>query len=240
MANMETRSGLKPVNSGNLPFEITTDNVEEFLQGKFDAIMRQKRSNGEHVDDIKVTLMSIQISKIFVPFMILLPTSVLKSQGNGRNKGRNDEDEASIFNPDNSSGRIYIQEEIFQQLQIYGYTSDDARAFFSREWKNALGVDASGSEFLRYNRIPRVQALNRGKDQFVTCILDPIRLFYSMLEDPNHQSPFRIDIDKSTKIAGGVYKYFITRVPLSGKNKKKGFGNNKERFAFELQNRLKR
>lgn len=239
MFDMETRSGLKPENTGELPFKVTTEQVEDFVQSKFDAIVEQSRSVGEQIDDVKVTITTVTAGKAFAPFVILLPTTVLKSHN--PKKQKNGKKELAVFNPDNSSGKIYIHDGIFSQLQLYGYTTDDRRIFFDRNWKNALGVTQRDSEFLRYNSTPRVQRLNHGKDEFVTCLLDPLKVFSAMLEDcKNPGRNFDVCIEGFVKIAGGVYRYSVLRVPKNIKGKKKGQKNNKDRIAYELQNRIRR
>lgn len=241
MYDMETRSGLKPVNSGDVPFEITTEQAEDFIQKKFNAITRQARDNGENIEDVKVTLTTLLTGKAFAPFLIVLPTSILKSNNNNKKNRNGKKEELSIFNPVETSAKPYIHDGLHMQLQCYEYTTDDRRVFFDRNWKNALGVTQRDSDFLRYNSTLRIQKLNRGREEFITVLLDPLKVFSDMLENPNNPGKnFSVVIDEFVKVAGGMYKYHVVRVPKSGKNKKKGQKSNRERIAFELQNRMRR
>lgn len=229
---LKTRSGLVPVEN-ELPFNITTTDAEEFLQGKIDQMIAAINKNGGHQDDVKIMLFSSKCSRKFVPFMILLPTLVLK----GKDKKKRDSSELTIFNPENTEKQAILKNEFYVLLQCFMYDKNDEKSFFSNTARSSLGITLKTSHTLKANRIPKVQKLNKGNTEYVTCLIDPIRLFHDMLTDVNDRdTKFDVEVGDVEAIKNGNFKYEVYRV-LS-KKKNRNDRSLAERLAMEVNQRV--
>lgn len=198
MDNVKTKAGIQPVQT-ELPFIITTGEAEKFLQRKFSLL-------GGHLSNTQVSLFTTEVSKKFLPFMLLLPTSVMKGKGS-----RNSDGELSIFNPVNDDNRVNLQNEVFSTIAPYVFNKADEQAFFSPDWRREREVSASMSNKLKFTRTPHIQKYNNNKVQFVAMLIDPVRLFHDMLSDPDRKEQFQIQIGRSEKVKTGEYRYNVIK-----------------------------
>lgn len=214
---LKTRSGFTPDNS-NLPFHITTNEAENYLQGKVNGIVQSMRAAGKNIGDVEVGLFTTEPGTKFLPFVVSLPTSVLASEG----KGRKNANELAIFNPkdeDNNHG-VDLKEEFHNLFRIYTYNKQDEAAFFSQEWRRLRGVSRTTSGKIKEMRLPKILEFS-GNQKCVTFMLDPVRLFHDMLVIEGDNRPFYIEIEHWQRQGQGQYRYDIIRKIHSGKGKKK-------------------
>lgn len=233
--SLKTKSGLTPVEN-EIPFTITTEQAEAFLQKQFDgAVALCNQKDDEHRQgEVRIMLLTVKCSKKFAPFMLLLPTNVLM----GKKERKNDQ-ELDIFNPGSSDKIAKLKSPFFNLVGSYMYDKNDERCFFSNSWRQALGVSLKTSQMLKNNRIPKIQRFNKGQNEYVACMIDPLRLFHAMLasvdDNDDKINKFGVEIASTEQIKSGNWKYETYRV---ARKKKKGDRSLEERIAFEIGNRL--
>ena len=224
----QTRAGIQP-SEQELPFSITTADVEQYMQRKLNVVVNGMRQNGLYNgEDIEVKVITVEMGSKFIPFTVVLPMNVLKD------KRRHPKDELSIFNPKDSDATVTIYEPIMKMFASYVFDKADGEAFFSADWRRARGVSTTTSAVLKRNRLPRIQKLNNGTMERVTFLIDPIRVFHDMLMMNDNNTNFRVEIDNWQKIRSGEFRYDMKRV-INKKKGKKG-GNN---FADELNRKMR-
>ena len=212
----KTRAGIVP-SEQELPFSITTSQVEEYLQRKLNVVVNGMRQNGFYNgEDIDVRVITVELGSKFIPFTVVLPMNVLKDKRKQRHN-----DEPSIFNPKDSDGTVAIHDSIAKMFSSYTYDKSDGEAFFSADWRRARGVSTTTSAVLKRNRMPRVQKFG-GNMEMVTFLIDPIRVFHDMLMMDNNNANFMIEIDNWQKLRSGEFKYDMRRVVRKKKGKKGG------------------
>lgn len=208
----KTRSGLRPANT-EVPYIITTEDAERYLQKKVDAIVAVMNSNADgnnRQEPVQITLMSLKCSKKFHPFFLMLPTNTLV--GKGKNK-----EELQIFNPEESEGQTRIKPLLYKLVKSFRYEKRDESVWFNSQWRSVLGIRHQTVQILKDHRLLKIQRFNKGKNSYVTCVIDPIRLFHDMLEDPtNDDERFRVYINKTTPIRAGHAEYEVIRVLNKG------------------------
>ena len=224
----KTRAGIQP-SEQELPFSITTTDVEQYMQRKLNVVVNGMRQNGLYKgEDIEVKVITVEMGSKFVPFTVVLPMNVLKD------KKRHPKDELSIFNPKDSDATVNIYDPIMRMFASYVYDKADGEAFYSADWRRARGVSTTTSAVLKRNRLPRVQKLNNGSMERVTFLIDPIRVFHDMLMMENNNANFSINVENWQKIRSGEFRYDIKRVVNKKKGKKGG-----NSFADELNRKMR-
>lgn len=214
--NMRTKSGMVPGNEKDIPFDINTADAEHFLQRKIDQIVSKMKSEGKDQLPVDVKLITTRCSKKFMPFVLVLSATALKSSNKKKNHN-----ELGMFNPESSDSIAKLKNEFYQLVGAYMYNKNDEQAFFSNDWRRELGVTLKTAHFLKANRTPKIQSWNKGKDEYIMCILDPARLFHDMLVDLDHREErFRITDMTAEKIDGGNYHYSMKRSLVKGNKKK--------------------
>lgn len=224
----KTRAGIQP-SEQELPFSITTLDVEQYLQRKLNVVVNGMRQNGQYNgEDIEVKIVTVEMGSKFIPFTVVLPMNVL------RDKRRHPKDELSIFNPKDNDATVNIYEPIMKMFASYTFDKADGEAFFSADWRRARGVSTTTSAVLKRNRLPIVQKLNNGSMERITFLIDPIRVFHDMLTMDANNTNFRIEIENWQKIRSGEFRYDMRRVVNKKKNKKGG-----QSFADELNRKMR-
>lgn len=212
----ETRAGIQP-SMRELPFSITTSEVEDYLQRKLNAVVNGMRQHGLYKgdDDIDVRVITVELGSNFIPFTVVLPTSVLKDSN-----VRRPNNEASVFNPKDSDNTAAIYDSIAKMFSSYTYDKNDSEAFFSADWRRARGVSNTASATLKRNYRPRVQRF--GNMEAVTFLIDPIRVFHDMLRIEGNNANYRIEITDWQKLRTGEFRYDMLRIINKSKKNKKG------------------
>lgn len=209
---LKTKSGAVPVQT-EVPFSFSTDDVQSYLQKKFNNVTDVMKKNGINQGDVNILVTTLRCSKKFMPFLLVLPLNTLEGKQN-----RHD-NELDIFNPDSSERSEKLKQPFYNLVGAYTYNKKDGDAFFSPEWRRALGISVKISHMLKSTRTPKIQKVNKGKNQYVVVLIDPIRIFHDMLENVEDATEkFKVQIDHVEQIKAGNYRYEIKRV--RGKNKK--------------------
>ena len=216
MASLETRAGLQPSDK-KLPYTVTTAQVEQYLQKKVDVLCNRDKSLPQNVD---VRVYTTEVGSKFIPFVVVLPTSVLVDKSKKQNNDHID----GIFNINERSSKVEDLLKPFKSLFVaYTYDSDDMKAFSSSDWRRARGVARTTSESLKKMVFPRISQF-RGeggrKTTVVIFLLDPLRVFHDMLKMNDDNRDFNVDIERWQKIKTGEFRYIMTRSVKHGKHKR--------------------
>ena len=226
----KTRAGIQP-SEQELPFSITTADVEQYLQRKLNVVVNGMRQNNQYSgDDIDVKVVTMEMGSKFIPFTVVLPMSVLKD------KKRQPKNELSVFNPKDSDATVPIYDPIAKMFSSYTFDKADGDAFFSQDWRRARGVSTNNSAVLKSNRLPKIRRFNHGNMEKVIFLIDPIRVFHDMLTMDNNPTNFRIEIENWQKIRAGEFRYDMKRVINKKKGKK---GGDTDIFVNELNNKMR-
>lgn len=227
---VRTRAGVKAKETER-PYDITTEETEAYIQDKFDRLVKIMRQNGSNVENIKIMLTTIKCGKKMRPFMLILPLSVLANK-----KDSNRSSELDIFNPEEAEKCVRLKKEFFELINPYLFDKNDERSFFSNNCRQALGLSLKMSQFLKQNRIPKIQKFNNGKNKYVAFVIDPLRVFYDMLTDVNNKDEkFKVEVSKTELIKSGNWLYEACR--MTGK-KKKHDSSFEDKIALELNKRI--
>ena len=214
----ETEAGLIP-NKKELPYEVTTYDVRDFLQKRLDAAIYTMETNGVDVSDIKGTtidMYAFEAGRNYLPFVIVLPTNVLAS------KVKNDDDGEDIFDTKSSSKEVRFKQPFWDFFKGFMYVKEKKGSVFSDPtWRNHMGVDNRRANFLKDLRFAKIRSFNHGKIKKVVFIIDPILVLRAMLlwKDPS-SNDFKVYIEDWKKRESGQYKMDIVRVMNTGKARK--------------------
>lgn len=244
MSDMKTISGIRPEEKREIPYGITTNEAEAFLQKKFDAIVKQmnmetQKYNDSHPDeddlplqdDIEVNLITTRMSSKFYPFVLVLPSSVLKD--NSRKRGK---DELDIFNPQHSEQNANLKKPLYNIIQPFLYDDNDKKSFFSTNFQHALKISSRTAGSLKANCRPRIHHFDKDRVSYVIVFLDPLRLFHNMLTILDDKTPYDVMIDRVEQLKGGNFCYKVSRA-VKSKNKKNKKGINFEKLITQTVKR---
>lgn len=232
---------LKPVVT-KPTYKITTSDAADYIQEKINVmakIMRKRAAEeGKDIDvpDVTVTMISSPASKKFYPFMILLPMEAC----NG--KGKRDNSELSLFNPDSSSGSARLKGHIFRVLSNFQFSKDDRKALNTSSYRRELGgMSVSTTNILIQHMVPRIDPLGLSKTchrKMVGLIIDPYRVFEDMLTDPDRPGEkFKVHIEKVVRISDNSCEYTVTKEP-EGKHSNGNFASRLGKAAeYAFQNK---
>ena len=229
---LRTRAGITP-NEAELPFSITTRQVEDYLQRKVDIVMNRGANNGETREPIEVRVYTTEAGKSFLPFVIVLPIDALEDTGK-KNKN-NKKKMAAIFDTKSSEGTGNMKPALYELFRSYTYTKEDESAFFSEDWRRARRVNRETSPVLKGLRTPKVTTMNDGNLQVVSFMIDPLRVFHDMLKMEGDNRSFKVEVQGWQKIQTGEYRYDVLRAVTKGKRGKKY----RDTFADELNRKMR-
>ena len=212
MANatgIRTRAGIIPSDKA-LPYSVTTSEVEEYLQKRVDAMAK---ASGGKVERCEVKIYSTESGSKFIPFVVVLPTSILV---NGKKDDNNDME--YIFNQKNEDRNVNINQAYYKLFSSYIYDKNDEDAFFSDAWRREVGVYKQTSYALKKLRTPKVTNLPGAK--VIIFMIDPLRIFHDMVVSEDDKRDFRIEITGINKMEKGKFRYDFKRVIVDSRNKK--------------------
>lgn len=225
MADLKTRAGISP-SQRELPYEITTTMVEDYLQKKLDVVMSKAagRENNEKGDYIRLRVYTTEASRDFLPFMVILPMEAMKDTGAQTNEI------PDIFNMNSNSGTVCLRPEIFRFFSPYVYSKEDEKAFFSDEWRHRTHVARGVPALLKKMRSPRIMKLDGGREEFIGFMIDPIRVFFDMLfsvdgSSTKQKPEFYIEISSWKKIRTGEYNYLVKRIAKNNRKRERYDGD---------------
>lgn len=232
MAMIKTRSGLTP-DENRLFIEISTEDVERYLQKKFDAVSAKLRASGVDAPNIDVHVDSGEASRKFVPLAITLSLDVIEDK-RAKEKGNN-RDELPMFNPTRNTGNYAnISAPYWKILEAYQYDKKDRILFQSSDWCRKKEVSRESSRNLVMLSVPRIHQVDKDM-KVVLMLLDPVRIFYDMLVDIEHTGrKFLVRIDSLKKQETGEFIYTVFRYTDKSKKSKKKFN-----LAEELNRKIR-
>lgn len=208
---LSTRAGLLP-NERELPFSITTSDVESYLQSKIDVVNAKEGSN------TVVRVYTTEVSRSFLPFVVVLPLDVI---ADGEDK-KNDNNVSSLFvNNDDDSKRVNLKEPYFKIFEPFIYNKNDENMFFADSWRREHDISRDKSPVLKSQRTAKINSLENGRLKVVTFMIDPLRVFHDMLIIPTDNRQFAVQIDDWQKIQTGEFRFELVRNIRKGKNGKK-------------------
>ena len=213
MASVEdfrTRAGVMPSKNG-LPYEITTSMAEAYMRDKLNGVL--DRAGLGRMD---MKLSSMEASKIFLPFIMILPMSAAKNKKDSNNSM------PAFFNQKQEDRTVPLQDPIFNLLKGYVYTKDDTHAFFSDDWRRRTRVSRETASKLKDLSIPRVISASKDKKggSIICVLIDPMKVFHDMLTMDADTRQFTTDVYDSKKKSTCEYVYFISRKLVDSKNNK--------------------
>lgn len=231
MVELKTRAGVVPVENEAPQFNITTADAKEYLQRKIDNAVKIIAGNGGRISDVEIALLTTPMSKKFAPFMLLMPMTVLA----GKDKKQGPQ-ELSIFNPEKTDSQANLIRGIYEVISPFVYNKDDEACFFSQTTRNELALTLKSAHELKAYRTPRVQSFNNGKNKYVACFIDPLRLFYDMLGVNGSNVKYNVEIAGKEKITDSNYQYEVYRT--TKKKKSKDERSFEEKLALEIARRV--
>lgn len=198
------------IDESNLNFKITTQQVEEHLQRIFDLGCEYAK-----VKKVTVHVYTADGSNVYKPFVITLPTYILDS-------GVEDDDIPPIYNMGEEEKVYQIRKAYADILNAYAFNAEDRRMFkHDRDFQRALGIGFKAAAVIADAAKPSLDKRNN----LITIMIDPLRVFSDMLTAEDDTRPFRVSITRTQPITKTNYMYFITR--KIGKYKNKNGGGNK-------------
>lgn len=232
MAQSVETGCIKPVASTDT-FVVSTSEVEEWLQRQINAGAARANSKGEKVPQVNLTLFTLRASQKFHPFVAVLPEEALINKGGGNN-----DEELSIFNPDESQQIDKFLPHIWVVIKTYMYSIEDKKGIKGSEMRRTLGLTANCSNYISTVMSPRCDFKNGQKITMV--LLDPLRIFFAMANQASggNGNGHQIEILKTVLNQGTDYKYTFNRVPRDPKRKKgKDLKHDLERMMLNASRR---
>ena len=227
--DFQTRSGLVP-NEAQLPFSITTSDVEAYLQKKIDTMLNKAANqSGETADKIDVRVYTTEAGKGFLPFVVILPLEALDNRQKRQNKPM-----PSIFDTKGTDGTANLKKEIYDVLSAYTFNKQDGEMFKSDSWRRDHHVNREATTVLLGMRTPKVVSMEGGRLKVVELMIDPIRVFHDMLKMQDDTRNFMVNIDGWQKIQTGEFRYDVKRALNKSKGKKY-----KNTLADELNRKMR-
>lgn len=201
---MKVRSGAEASND-EIIYKFTTEDAKSYLQKKFNMIKAAFEKKGVNFPDIKLIMYNQELGKNFLPFILILPDTVLESRN--RNENYN-----SIFLPDTKEQSARLKKPFFDLLSNYTYNKDDKKAFRSPDWKRRSGVNGRHTSTLLKYSTPVKESFGSAGTK-VLVFIDPIRIFHDMLViEGREDQVFDVDIRECKKIENGNYNFKMARV----------------------------
>lgn len=222
---------IKPV-TDIMRVEVRTSDAQKFINDKISLICNQ--TNQKEFDSWLITT---DLSKEFKPFILLMPTSVLKKNVTSQKQKRGGL--YDMDDDDNSKKELLeLKREFYMAIQPYIYSDRERQMFLSREFERDYRVSKKAMLTFVKNTKPLIYIAKAMGQPMVTIALDPIRLFHDMLtRADNPGERFQNDVI-SVRQAGknGEYIYTLERRVLKQSNN--GSRYNKT-LADELNNKFR-
>lgn len=196
------KCGLKPVVE-NPEWEITTQEINDYLQQTFTRLTTGLRKNGMKIDDVKVKVVTQGLSKRYLMVILILPSSVVK--GNSEL-----EDIPSLFQSDGAKKNIILERPFWDLIRNWMYTNNEKAMLRNRSYRQQLQLnDRSLGVLLHYSNINYFD----DRKQHVVVGLDPLKIIHDMLVDTsNPKERFEVWVPNYQKIEDGKHKLTVKRV----------------------------
>lgn len=209
MEDYVTKAGLFP-SKKKLPYEVTTQGAQDYIIKQLGGVATTAGMNDFNYRDVQV--ISIDASKAFAPFLLILPSTAEKPR---KNAGGNMD---PFFDSKGEDRTVILREPIFNYVRCFIYTKNDINAFFSDDWRRRTGVSREMAAKLKEMNIPK--KVKGGKSTCICVLIDPMRVFHDMLTMKNDNRMFRTNIPELKKIGRGSYEYNIIRELVTNNSNK--------------------
>ena len=228
---IETVSGVK-LSEKRTYFEISSMDVEKYLSTRLEAVKNAYEKNGIHlptsITDCEVVT---SVGRNFAIFVVIFDDSILynprerdlridrKRQENGKTvqgqfiepQGKNrsyNTEGLSILElserDDDVEGGAKLRSGFYTTLVPFLYSSDSVRDLFRRN------VDRNLARTVKEHRTFGIERI--GDKEVVIGILNPIEVFYGMVQDRNNKNEdYMVRIIDIKKISGSNYEFEIER-----------------------------
>lgn len=202
---------IRDVNCGKKPnkvypeWKLTTGEIKSFLQKEFNKLTQALRNErGWEIDDIKISLSMIKLSKNYVMFNLILPKTILHGSKNLDNT-------PSVFHPNQTEDNLPIERPIFEFLKCIMYDKDERQAFRTQQCRKFYDLNQNHLRLLTSFLLPKRRRINGGKDKdYIVVCIDPVKVFYSMLDDDSG-SKFYVKITDYKELDKGNFLFTVMR-----------------------------
>lgn len=217
-SHLTVRAGLVPSQEVGLPYKITTEQAEAFLQKSADTLAYAIEKETGKKYRWNISLYAFGATPKFLPFIMVLPDSALAND-----EDYYDKDAEDIFRPNTTRRRIHIQDDFYCKfLKAFKYDDSDMGLFRSTSWRLTDGQGASRKTLQEFARMvnPRtiVTDARRGVTRTVVMI-DPLRVFHAMLTSDTDPRDFLVNIQSWKKISNSNYEFIMIRKLNKGNNR---------------------
>lgn len=215
MAEMlKTRAGLEP-SAEELPYKVTTQQIEKYFQNKFDVVNRKmnerlKAEGKEPLSPITIRILAIKISDRYCPLFAIMSENVIAKQEKAKNVN-------PIFVGDEGDHKeLLLRPDAWNILKTF---VENKRHFEDPNWTGRMDIKRRNALRLRKLCHPSITRSNGNRNKCVVLLLDPISVIYDMLKLVNDNTDnFHVDIEKFKKMRDDQYTYFVYRVRTPGHN----------------------
>lgn len=211
---------IRDVNCGKKPNKVypewnfTTNEIKSYLQGQFNQLTKALRTRkGFEIDDFKISLSMIKLSKKYVMFNLILPKTILKGS-------KNLEKTPSVFRPNQTDSNLPIEEPIFEFLKCIMYTKDERNAFKTQQCRKFYDLNQNHLRLLTSFLLPKRRHIDggNGKDRdYIVVAIDPIKVFYSMVDDESG-AKYQAWVKDFKELDKGNFLFTILRDEQNKKN----------------------
>lgn len=216
-------------------YEITTKDVEAYLQETFNGYLLAKRNElkargiklpyelPKRIDGIQVK--STNVSKKRTIFAVVLPIDTLYSEATKVGAV------ASIFTQQmENDDDVKLIPEIATFWKMYSFNHFDRENLQSNRYIQQEGLSRRNADMMIHYIEPKIKSYrnrrgDKNEEKVVMFFLDPIRLFYVMVagedEKIDMENPqYGIKILDAKKCGDGIHKFSLKRVSNRNRNNK--------------------
>lgn len=205
--------GNAKLDEANLPFIITTDQIEAYIQKKMDVVAEEK-----HLEKINIHVHTIEPGRNFYPLVITLPLSALEDYaGDGDDEEEGDQ---RFFENKKKDRTTRVIDPYFRVFYPYLYTLKEINSFYTENYRSMFGIDRR-STIDDLKKISSTRFYNANGTNIVICLLDPLKVFKDMLYNPNDKRDFKVYPTRCKRTKTGVFRYTVSRVIVKN-NQKRG------------------
>lgn len=210
--------------------DITSDDIENFLQSKIDAIV--DKAGGTRVP---VEVRSMQYNKIYAPIVLMLPTTVIS----GRGKRFDDNQFKNIpatfargmSNP-KSGKSILLNSSVTKAISPYTYKKHDIASMEDPKERSKLQLSRQQLIQIKSFSKPKMKKAQGGRE-YVIVILDCLKIIQDMLLIQGDNRRYDFEVMKVNKHSSGRCLYKVIRYIPDNLNKNFSGG-------YDLDNELSR